>query len=106
MAVLVVLYMDDDADTSWTDLHHNARTIGVYDFPKLADVGHTCTGTMHGGWLRNEDGYIVCVCGGRHPEWRKRFLGALRDYLGYNLLPRAKTPRIFQNPEGVPDIEG
>lgn len=103
MPVLAIVYIDSDDPANAPDTA--ARLVGWYDFPKLADVGHTCTGTMHGGWVRNEDGHIVCVCGGRHPEWRKRFLGALRDYLGYNLLPRANTPKAFRNPEGVADIE-
>jgi len=43
-------------------------------------------------------GHMTHGCGRRHKDWKARLVGSLFDILGLNLLPRARTPRLFQNP--------
>lgn len=99
----------DDADTARAirDQHTPAtggKVVGLYRFPAKDDC--TCTGSCsrrtNGGWTRHaKGGHMICGgCGKRHQDTRKRLIGSLLDYLGINLLPRDKTPKLFQNPFG------
>lgn len=76
------------------------RVVGVYDMPRVDD--NTCAGfrCTKNSWTRAPGGHMVHSCGRRHPEWRRRLVGSLLDYVGRNLLNRDKTPKVFQNPKG------
>ena len=112
MGILVMVYATDadaarrvhDAFPS-TDARH--KTVGIYEFLNRDQAAEmdppTCDGTPHRpmSWTRSlTRGFMTCSCGGRHPAWRSRFIGAVLDNLGYNLMPRSRTPRLFQNPPG------
>jgi hypothetical protein len=78
--------------------------VGVYSLPRAEQV-EVCPG-FNGGcrvtsWTRDHTtGVMMHACGKRTRDWRKRIRGSLFDTLGINLLPRTRTPRMFQNPEG------
>lgn len=79
------------------------QIVGVYHWPSRDSL--TCKGFCSRKglqpWSRNRHGWIECgICKGRHVDTRKRFIGALLDYLGCNILRRDKTPKAFQNPQG------
>lgn len=107
MAYLVLVYARDAeaAGRVYAANHPDDETphraVGIYEFPSRSDDTQApdCAG-LHNAWTRDQKkGFMTCRCGGRHPRWRSRLVGAMLDYLGYNLMPRAKTPRLFQNPE-------
>lgn len=111
MPFIVMLYVPDADDVrglvkaiSESDLTtDHIRTAGIYRWPLKADLSCQgfCSNKNHASpWRRNVRGHMECgVCGGRHVHTRKRFIGALLDYLGMNLLPRSNTPKVFQNPD-------
>jgi hypothetical protein len=79
-----------------------ARVVGVYALPTKRD--QVCRGFIGGcrktAWTRDDHGRIIHSCGGRAKNWSARLRGSLFDLLGINLLPRERTPALFQNPEG------
>jgi hypothetical protein len=83
------------------------RVVAVYAFPTRDEElsTHTpCAGFGHKtmSWTRSlVGGFMTCQCGGRHPQWRRRVAGGLLDHLGFNLLHRDQTPKLFRNPGGV-----
>lgn len=104
MGYLVLVYASDQEAANI--VRRRARTekskpVGIYRFPSPDDAPHPpCTGMPHRGWTRDQaGGFMRCECGGRHPRWRSRFVGALLDNLGYNLMPRDKTSKLFRNPK-------
>jgi hypothetical protein len=96
--------MDAGEITSGPPLESRAKTVGIYRWPLKGDLSCRgyCSNKNHmSPWRRNVRGHMECgTCGGRHIHTRKRFIGALLDYLGVNLLPRTTTPKVFQNPDG------
>lgn len=108
MPFLAIVYLPDrqSADSMMSPdvlLPKGVKLVGVYEWPRKEQL--TCKGfcaTRKGmGWSRHRKGHMVCVvCGGRHVHTRRRFVGALLDYLGINLLDGGSTPPAFRNPEG------
>jgi hypothetical protein len=83
------------------------RVVGLYRFPSSKDVecpGWRCpevTNKRYGYAHHLTRGYIVHgACQRRERGWRARLAASLMGLLGYNLLPRDETPRVFQNPAG------
>ena len=79
------------------------RVVGVYRWPSPdTPTCRGCATKKVTAWSRDpRGGWLVCgTCGHRHPDAARKWLGAaLFDWLGYNLLPRRLTPRVFRNPE-------
>lgn len=112
MPFLMVLYVNNADDVrgmvgaiNESDLTpDNLRIAGVYRWPtrdQLSCTGFCTNRNRMSPWKRNIRGYTECgTCGGRHVHTRRWFIGALLDYLGINLMPRSKTPKVFQNPQG------
>lgn len=109
MPFIALVYIDDDhtaeafmEDPPFAD--QGLRLVGVYDFPSRAELRRGCAGCTTGGrkiqgWTRDKRGFMVCAnCGGRNPNLRRWFVGALFDWLGANLYPHA--PALFRTPEG------
>lgn len=78
------------------------KIVALFHMPAMK-VTPTCNGFCTrgtSGWGRAiPEGHMVHTCGKRHRDWRKRIFGSLFDTLGINLLPRADTPALFQNPD-------
>lgn len=80
-----------------------ARVVGVYRMPARDEP--VCPGSTGGckqqGWTRHDPrGYMVHACGLRNRNYRDLISISLMGQFGINLMPRDKTPRIFQNPKG------
>lgn len=78
--------------------------VGMYYFPAkgIEMCPGVCDATTKklNGWGRHSGlGFLTHACGRRHRKWKRHFIGALFDYLGVNLVPRARTPKLFQNPD-------
>lgn len=80
----------------------SARVAGVYRMPDRDEP--VCPGASGGckevGWTRSRRGHMVHTCGLRNPRYRDWIANSLLDMFGINLLPRNKTQRVFQNPQG------
>lgn len=77
------------------------KIVGLFRMPEMKKTP-TCSGycSAGGAYTRHQSGgWMMHACGKRHRDWRKRIFGSLFDVLGMNLLPRAITPKLFQNPD-------
>jgi hypothetical protein len=108
MTFIVVVHVDNmDAAKTLATMVTNAddvpemgvRVVGLYAWPTPAEL--TCAGFCSDGktnpWSFGRRGMTCGVCGGRHVDTKKRVAGALRQYLGRNLLKNAPVP--FRNPD-------
>jgi hypothetical protein len=101
MGYLIMIYARRPQQVKNILAEHPAATLGIYAFPaKNGGVDICPRGCPGRAWTRHRDGYMVHICGRRTRDWRRRIVGSLFDTLGLNLLPRARTPKMFQNPEG------
>jgi len=103
MGYLVIIYARRNEQVRDIVREHPAATVGVYAFPAKGEP--VCSGfstscpDRANAWRRDMvAGHMTHGCGRRHKDWKARLVGSLFDILGLNLLPRARTPRLFQNP--------
>jgi hypothetical protein len=81
---------------------YGSRLVGLFEYPERKDIG--CTGNCSGkgrlsSFSRDPRGFMKCnICGKRNRKVRTWLTGALFDFLGANLYPKA--PAVFRTPEG------
>lgn len=105
MSYLVLIYVNDEEKADELVKHHSksnslGRAVGLYALARK-DVP-TCAGTCRGGWTKSETlGWDICGrCRRASTMWRPGLRRRLFSALGLNLLARADTPVMIQNPRG------